>query len=268
MTQKSIRSQGPFRLALVTGASSGIGKAVCRLLARKGIHLIITGRNKMNLSHLADELRQHVNVVVYPADLTNREERKKIVQKIRELTPDLVVNNAGSGLYGLATKIGVDPQLDMIELDVNAVVELTVEAAKSMLETGQKGVIMNVSSVAGFVPFPGFAAYAASKSFVNAYSVALDAELKEKGIHVLASCPGMVETNFSSRASGGRSQSSGEKKMTPEFAAGEIWRQILSKKPVHAFSWKYRLSKFLLQYVIPSSLAAKYLKNRMLKRVK
>lgn len=71
---KSIKSGGPFRLAFVTGASSGIGKALCRLLAREGIHLVITGRNKHNLYQLADEIRTHVNVVVYPADLSKREE--------------------------------------------------------------------------------------------------------------------------------------------------------------------------------------------------
>jgi len=267
MDPKPIRSRGPFRCAFVTGASSGIGKALCELLAREGIHLVITGRNKLSLYEIADQLRDYVNIVVYPADLVDREERAQIIQKIHQLSPDLVINNAGSGLYGLGTKVELKSQLDMIELNVSALVEMTVEAAKAMIDARHPGVIMNISSVAGFVPFPGFSVYGASKAFVNSYSQAMDAELSGQQIRVLAACPGMVETNFSLRASQGKYQSKGKKKMSAEYAAREIWKQILRRQPIRSFSFKYRFVSFMLQHVIPSRWAAKYLKRRILRRV-
>jgi len=262
-----IRSKAPFRCALVTGASSGIGKALCELLAKEGVHLVITGRNKMNLYQIADDLRRYVNIVVYPADLTNREERATIVEKIHQLSPDLVINNAGYGLYGLGIDLGSDSQLDMIELNISALMEVTTEAAKSMIEAHHPGVIMNISSVAGFIPFPGFAVYAASKSFVNSYTMAMDAELSDKGVRVLASCPGQVETNFSFRASQGRYSSKGQKKMTVEHAAQQVWKQILKRKRIHSFDWRYRFAALMLHYLVPTWLVTKILKRRILSRV-
>jgi len=267
VSPKPIRSKGPFRCAFVTGASSGIGKAICRLLAKEGIHLVITGRNKLSLYEIADELRDFVNVVVYPANLTDRDERAQIIQKIHQLSPDLVINNAGYGLYGLGTDVDLKSQLDMIELNVSALVEITVEAARAMMEARHPGVIMNISSVAGFFPFPGFSVYGASKAFVNSYSQAMDAELSGQRIRVLASCPGMVETNFSLRASQGKYQSQGEKKMTPEYAAKQIWKQILHRTPIRAFSFKYRVAAFLLQHVIPRRFSVNVLKRRILQRL-
>jgi len=257
--------KGPFRLALVTGASSGIGTEMCRLLAKEGVHLVITGRNKTVLYQIADELRRHVNVAVYPADLTIPEERQIIIRKIRELAPDLIVNNAGYGLYGLATDLGSEPQLNLVDLDVSALMEIATEAAIVMQESPYQGVIMNVSSVAGHVPFPGFAAYGASKAFVNSYSVALDVELRDKGIRVLAACPGQVETNFSKRASMGKYRPQGDHKMSASYAAKQIWKQILKRKVINVFDWKYKVASVLLHYVIPSWLAAKVLKRRILK---
>ena len=250
----------------MTGASSGIGRALCELLAKEGIHLLITGRNKLNLYKIADELRRYVNIVVYPADLTNHEERAKIVEKIQQLAPDLVINNAGYGLYGLGTDLGSKAQLDMIELNVSALVEITTEAGKAMMEAHHPGVIMNISSVAAFMPFPGFAVYGASKAFVNSYSVAMDAELSDKGIRVLASCPGQVQTNFSHRASQGRYTSSSENKMSSEYAAKQVWVQILKKKVLNPFDWKYKVSVFFLNYLLPTKLVAKLMMRRILKR--
>lgn len=262
MTKKPIRSKGPFRLALVTGASSGIGKALCRLLAKEGVHLVITGRNKMNLYNIADELRHYVNVVVYPADLANREEREMIVQKIHELSPDLVVNNAGIGFYGMAINLGREPQSDVVELNVQALMELTTESAKAMIEGQHPGVIMNISSVAGFIPMPGLAAYAASKAFVNSYSLAVDEELREHGIRVLASCPGRVDTNFSYRASKGRQKKQNSSKMNVHFAANQIWTQILKKKSIYTFNGWYRFAEFMVKYVLPRRLVLKLLKQQ------
>ncbi|MCB1149282.1 MAG: SDR family NAD(P)-dependent oxidoreductase [Chlamydiia bacterium] len=259
----------PFKLALVTGASSGIGEALCYLLADRGINLIISARNKANLHHLADRLRTKVNVVVYPADLSKPEERRLLVRKMHELHPDLVINNAGFGIYGLSTELDTQMQVDLIEVNCTALTELSIEAAKAMEFSGTKGVILNVSSVAGFMPFPYFAVYGATKAYATSYSQALDEEMRPKGIRCLVSCPGQVWTNFSLRASGGNIRRKDESfKMSPQFAAMEIWKQLEKRKPVHTFNWKYRAIELLVKYVLPHRLLMWGLNRTMRSRVR
>lgn len=151
----------------------------------------------------------------------------------------------------------------MIEVNETAVLDLCIESAKVMLKSDHPGVILNVSSVGGFIPFPGNAVYGATKAFVNSLSLAMDEELKGKGIRVLAACPGMVETNFSYRASFGKYKTKQKDSMSPEFAAEQIWHQIKKKKPIYIFDGKYRLFAFLSKYIIPTRLVMKALKRRM-----
>lgn len=244
-----------FTSALITGATSGIGESLAKLLASKKIPLLLTGRNQAKLEELKSTLPTQVEIMA--ADLSLKEDRKRLIHLMNDRTVDLVINNAGFGFYGEVVCVETDALLDMIELDVMAVVELTVEAAKSMNKNAQKGVIMNVSSVAAFHVLPNFAVYSASKAFVNSFSRTVNFELEGKGIHVLASCPGRVATAFQSRASGGKTKSAdGGPFMTSEFAADEIWRQIVCKKPIHIFDWRYRLTTFLT-YLIPVSWAAR-----------
>lgn len=244
-----------FNLALITGATSGIGEAVATLLASKGIPLLLTGRNHAKLEEMKSSLQTKVEIIA--ADLSSKEDRKKIISLIHDLKVDLLINNAGFGFYGEIVDVETEELLDMIELDVISVVELTAEAAKSMVKNSQKGVILNVSSVAAFHVLPNLAVYSASKAFLNSFSRAVDFELMDKGIRVLASCPGRVATGFQSRASGGKVKSAeGGLFMTSEFAADEIWNQVLSENPVRIFDWKYRLSTFMTHF-IPTSWAAK-----------
>lgn len=244
-----------FNLALVTGATSGIGEALAKLLASKGVPLLLTGRNQAKLEELRSSLKTKVEVIA--ADLSLKEDRKKIVDLIYDRKVDLLINNAGFGVYGEIVSAETEALLNMIELDVMAVVELTVGAAKSMKKNDQKGVIMNISSAAAFHVLPNFAVYSASKAFLNSFSYAVDFELMDAGIRVLASCPGRVATAFQSRASGGKIQAGKSGLfMTSEFAAEEIWRQIVNETPIHIFDWRYRLSTFLA-YLVPTSWAAK-----------
>lgn len=263
-----------FTLALVTGASSGIGKEMCHLLAGKGIPLLISGRNKERLEKVANDLRQQVQVTICQADLQLPNERKLLVDKIRELSPDLVINNAGFGLYGPAIDMDVKEQGEMIEVNIGAVLEIALESAKALRAAGKKGVILNVASAAALQPMPYFAVYAASKSFVLSFSEAFDAEVKQDGIRVLASCPGVIATGFKFRASKTEpGESAIERKgsgrvMDVHFAAQEIWKQIEDEKPVHVFDWTYRLLTFLSSYLIPRSLMFILIKRDMLARIK
>lgn len=257
------------RLALVTGASSGIGEALCYLLAEKGINLIMTARSESNLNRIAQDLRSKVNVTVFPADLSLPHDRSLLIKKIQELSPDLVINNAGFGLYGDAISHTPAEEGEIVNLNVNALLEITLETARHMVSQQQKGVILNVSSVAAFIPMPGSAVYAASKSFVNSFSEGLDVELKDKGVRVLASCPGQVATKFRQRASQGQSDSQPQEPlvMSSSFAAQQIWMQIETLKTVHIFDWKYRLLLLLLKF-LPRSYVSKMLYVKIQERNK
>jgi len=246
-----------FNLALVTGATSGIGEALAKLLADKGISLLLTGRNQSKLEEMKQLLEPEVKVEIVPADLVSREDRKKIIQKIHERQVDLLINNAGFGLYGPAISNETKIYSDMIEVDITAVMELTLEAAKAMERGKYKGVILNVSSAAAFHILPNMAVYSAAKAFVNSFSLTVDIELRKKGIRVLAACPGRVATEFQSRASERKKSSQeGGLFMSAEFAAQQIWYQILSQQPIHIFDWRYRMATYL-SYLVPRELSAK-----------
>ncbi len=245
-----------FKLALITGATSGIGETLCYLLAEKGINLLITGRNQEALERLQRELS--VEVTLHQADLLK--EQDSLVTLIHKHRPDLIINNAGFGLYGPALEHSTDAQLEILNLNSQAVLRLTLEGARMMKENGIKGVVLNVSSVAAFFAFPNFAVYAASKAFVNSFSEAFDFEMQAYGIRVLSACPGQVATRFRTRAALGRDKETKRSSMTmtPEFAAKEIVEQIEKNKPVHTFNWRYRLFRYL-QFFVPKKFLLKRL---------
>jgi short-subunit dehydrogenase len=249
-----------FSLAMVTGASSGIGADLCRLLADKGINLLISGRDHERLQALANDLRSKVDVMIFPTDLLEPSERASLIEKIHLYLPDLVINNAGFGLYGEALTYPTEDQMAIFEVNSSAVLELTLESGRAMVSNEIKGVIMNISSSAGFLVFPTMAVYAASKSFVNFISQSLDLEFQNYGIRVLAACPGMVNTNFRQRAGGEGASPVQEFVMTSPYAAKQIWRQIERRKPLHVFDWKYRVG-LIFRYLIPKKWLAKILRN-------
>lgn len=216
---------------------------------------------------LAEKLRKQVEVVTCYGDLINIDQRNSLIRTIREKKPDLIINNAGFGLYGKAIDLDYHEQLAMIDLNVGAVVEISLEAGKMLVKNKKKGVILNVSSAAAFFPFPYFAIYGATKAFINNFSEALDQELKSSGIRVLVSCPGPVDTRFRETASKGRSKAAIKQfgVMKSDFVAQEIWWQIQKGKAVHIIDWKYRLGLFLLNF-LPKSLAFRILSSSVKSR--
>ncbi len=249
------------KLALVTGATSGIGEAFARLLSSKGVALILTGRNGEVLKTLSEELKAESVI----ADLNQPEGQKVIVAKILERKPDLVVNNAGLGFYGEAFQGPISEQLEVLNVNAGAVLQLTLEAIKMWISDQQKGIVLNVSSAAGFVPFPLFATYAATKAFVNQLSLSLDYETRPHGVRVLASCPGRVATAFSHRAAK-KSQGSSfksTKSMTVEYAAEQLWLQIEKGETIRIFSGWYRFLIFLTKYVLPTNVVAEMMRKQI-----
>ncbi len=255
-----------FNLAFVTGASSGIGEDLCRLLAIQGIDLVITGRNVANLKKLSDELSLKVKVTTIAADLSIPSERQNIINSIHDLAPDLVINNAGFGLYGPALTHTTDSQLEILNVNGTAVLAITLEAARTLETKKKKGVIVNVSSAASFQIFPELAVYASVKTFVTHCSQALDIELKPRGIRVLAACPGMVSTDFSRRAANGAEKQSRQFAISAQEAAQHIWDQINAENPVYIFGWTTRWATYLTHF-LPQCLTTKILRDNISSRI-
>ena len=185
---------------LVTGASSGIGLELARCFASEGSRLILVARNTPALDALAAELRRDckVEAIVLIADLSLPETPTKIFSDLkgRGIVVDVLVNNAGFGAHGRFSDLPLQRQIEMIQVNVTALTELTRLFLPGMIERSSGG-ILNVASVAGFVPGPGMAVYFATKAFVLSLSEALAAELAgTTGIKVMALCPGPTGTNF------------------------------------------------------------------------
>lgn len=185
--------------ALITGASSGIGEGFGRALARRGRSLILVARSADKLEALARVLRaaHSVDVVVLPSDLSVRGAPAALAKQLAErgLQVDLLINNAGFGARGLFWDLSLDRQLQMIRLNVAALVDLTYLQLPPMV-AARRGTILNVSSTAGFQPMPYTAVYGATKAFVTSFSEALREELREFGVKVVTLCPGGTRTNF------------------------------------------------------------------------
>ena len=184
---------------LITGASSGIGAAFARKLAARGRNVLLVARSEDKLIALCNELGRLTSIrAQYLAlDLRDPEARSQLFEetKKRDLEIDTLINNAGFGSMNDFSKLELQHELEMIELNITAVVELTHRFLGPMRER-KRGTIINVASTAGFQPVPYMATYAATKAFVLSFSEALWDENRQHGIHVMALCPGVTETNF------------------------------------------------------------------------
>ena len=187
------------KTALITGASFGIGTAFAQELAARQINLILVARSQDKLYQLAEQLQHKasIQVEVIVQDLVKPGAAKAVYESVKEkgLTVDFLINNAGFGDYGAFTERELSRQLEMIQLNVVALVELTHLFLSKMKQQGA-GNIINVSSIAGFQPLPYLSVYAATKAFVLSFSEALWAENKGTGVNILALCPGPTESNF------------------------------------------------------------------------
>jgi len=183
--------------AVVTGASSGIGRAYARALARRGRRVVLVARRVDRLLALAQELGGHEKADVIPLDLSHHDAPAALEAELarRGLTVDLLVNNAGVGLTGPFPTQPLDRLLEMVDVNSRAVVELTRRFLPGMIERNH-GAVVNVASTSAFQPVPFLAVYAASKAFVLSFTEALATELKGTGVVVQALCPGFTESEF------------------------------------------------------------------------
>lgn len=188
-------------LALITGASSGIGEAFARNLAREGYDLILVARRKERLQALAEEIRRETasHVEVWAADLNDPIELESVEQRIAALENlDLLVNNAGFGLTGRFAEKDIRVLVDMVQLHVVATMRLVRAALPGMIRRGRGGVI-NVSSISALLPVGGNTVYGATKAYLNFFTESLALELKDTGVRVQALCPGFTVSEFHDR---------------------------------------------------------------------
>jgi short-subunit dehydrogenase len=191
----SLPEAGNGAVALVTGASSGIGEAFARKLAERGYRVALVARSEDKLRALADEIGGEAEVL--PCDLADAAARDRLIEDVerRGLTVEVLVNNAGFGVYKDFAESDHDREIQQARINVEAVVDLTHRLLPAMVERG-RGAVINTASTAAFQPIPGNAGYAAAKAYVLALSEALHEETRKTGVTVTALCPGPVHSGF------------------------------------------------------------------------
>ncbi|MCV7344287.1 SDR family NAD(P)-dependent oxidoreductase [Mycolicibacterium rhodesiae] len=190
---------GPDRAALITGASSGIGAEIARVLSSRGHHVVLVARRTEQLTALAESLPGPSSVV--GADLSQPQDRAALPGRVAELglDVDILVNNAGLTTTGPVAAADPAAELNVVEVDVAAVVDLCTRFVGAMAAR-RRGAVLNVASLGAFGPLPGQAVYGASKAFVLSYTYALREELKPSGVTASTLCPGPVKTGFGAAA--------------------------------------------------------------------
>ena len=203
----------PSAHAVVTGASSGIGMALARVLADRGHSLILVARRGEVLEALAEELRTRcgVDVQVRAADLASAEATARLCDELKARDISILCNNAGIATFGPVAELDADYERAQVLLNVNAVHDLTLAVLPRMVERGSGGILM-VGSAAGNMPIPNNATYAATKAFVNTFSESLRGELRGTGVHVTLLAPGPVRTQAPTEE-----EASIVDKMVPDF---------------------------------------------------
>lgn len=224
------------KTALITGASSGIGLELARVIASDGHQLVLTARRLAVLEALAEELReQHqVNVTVFAADLSDPAAADNLLEQLQaeNITVDWLINNAGFGDFDSFIEAGWDKLQQMINLNMMALTALCHGLLPAMVAQGH-GRIMNVASTAAFQPGPWMAVYYASKAYVLSFSEALGHELKGKGVTVTALCPGATESGFQNAADMQQSALVKNKKLPSSAAVAEYgYRAMQTGKAV------------------------------------
>ena len=222
--------------ALITGASSGIGRDIARELSKKGYSLVLVARNLERLEKLKEELQTESEIV--SMDVTDVEKCKELHENHKDI--DILVNNAGLGDCGEFTKTDLDKELKMIDTNIKAYHVLTKLYLKDMKEKN-KGIILNVASIAGFMPGPLMATYYSTKAYVVRLSEALREELRKAKSNVQISilCPGPVDTNFNKVAD----VQFALKGLSSEYVAKYTVKKLLKRKFYIVPGWKIKLAK-------------------------
>lgn len=246
--------------ALVTGASSGIGRGLAYLLGRDGYDLVLCARSKQGLEDAAARIRADadVSVQLVTMDLSVPGAADELFSQVSGAV-DVLVNSAGVGDFGAFVDADWDKQQSMISLNVTTLTRLSQLCAQQMHERGA-GRILNVSSVAGFLPGPYMSVYYASKAYVLSFSQSLAGELSGSGVSVTCLCPGPTDTQFSQAAgAGGTSMFSGDLP-SPQEVASYGYKALKKGKRVAVPGWRNKLNVFLTR-LLPRSLVLAFMRR-------
>jgi short-subunit dehydrogenase len=237
-------------LALITGASKGIGFELAQVFAENSHDLILVARDATRLKTLAQLCESKFKVRAYPiqADLLDPNAVEKIRNEVtaRELHVDVLVNNAGFGDFGPFVESDPKKNLDMIQLNISSLVALTHAFLPGMKSRG-RGFILQVASTAGFQPGPLMAVYYATKAFVLSFSEALAEELRDSGIMVTALCPGPTASEFQKVAAMEGSRLVGGNLDSPRMVAEEGFRALMRGKRYVIPGWRFKILPFLIR---------------------
>jgi short-subunit dehydrogenase len=251
--------------SLITGASSGIGEAFARRLAALGRNVFLVARSEDKLVTLCNELgrENRVRAQYFVLDLSQPDAGERLFAETekRGLEIDLLVNNAGFGSMGDFTKLDLTRELNMIDLNVKALIDLTYRFLATMRQR-KRGAIINVASTAAFQPVPFMATYAATKAFVLSFSEAIWEENRPYGIEVLALCPGVTETNFFEAAHGHKPPARVAE--TPEEVVDTAVK-ALGRGKGHVVSGMSNLAMVEAQRLIPRSVVVR-VAGRMMRK--
>ncbi len=260
-----------MKVTLITGASLGIGQAFAKQLASEKHNLLLIARSENKLKVLCDELMAKYNIKAYyfPLDLTKPGADQTLFEETetRGLQVDFLVNNAGIGSAGDFLEHDLQSEIAMMHLNMDAMVALTYRFLPQM-RARKRGKIINVSPMAGFIPIPYMAVYAASKAFVHSFTQGIAEENRLFNIQTMLLCPGATETNFFEAAQIGadrKSSFSTNKLETPEEVVTSGLKGLKRNKRVTISGTQNKLAR-LMQFV-PNSVIIKALGNRMRKNL-
>lgn len=243
--------------AIITGASSGIGKALAFEFARNGYDLFLTARNEESLQKVTEQCVRKFNVKaeIFTADLADSDSTDVLIKAVAKRRFDVLVNNAGFGVKGDFVDTKIADELEMLNVQLAAMLKLTKAVLPEMIEN-KSGKILNIASVYSFSPVPLQAVYSASKAFMLSFSSALQDELKEENIQVSVVCPGITQTEFRTRAGIADKKSSG---MTVEKVAAIAFAEMSKGKHVIVPGFQNKVFAFISKH-LPPNLITKFIR--------
>lgn len=236
--------------ALVTGASSGIGYEISKCLAKRGYDIIVVARNRQALENLKEEIKTNVQIACM--DLSVVDNCVKLYENFKDENIDVLINNAGFGMYGNFDILDMNKEIEMINVNILACDILTKLFLKDMKKR-DSGYILNVGSIAGFMPGPLMSSYYASKSYVVKLTQAIRKELKKSksGVSVSVLCPGPVNTNFNNTAG----VKFAVRPLSSEYVAKYAVDMLFKKKLVIVPGFTIKLARFFSKFTPDNILA-------------
>lgn len=265
-----------MNVTLITGASGGIGEVLAYKLAERKNNLLLIARNSEKLAQLCKKIEREygVHTRYISADLSKPDAPQYVYDEVQQmkLEVDVLINNAGIGSGGAFTELSLRSELDLIQLNVSSLIALTHLFLKGM-QTRITGMIINIASMAAFMPVPYMATYAASKMFVRSFTEAITQEALPFGVHVMLFCPGLTKTNFNAAAGidnhTGKGLSSDYEKadwQTPEQVVKELLNALDQRKHFAVSGTKNRMGAKIMA-MLPNFMIAKQLARSYQKKI-